>query len=173
MWASQLWKYTKPRTWLNSGGLGTMGYAIPAAIGAKLGLPDQLVYAIDGDGCFQMTQEELTTASTEAIPIKIAVSTTTTWAWCASGRAVVQRSVPPGTELTDHTPDFVKLAEAMGCVGCGPRPRELGPAIEKSLTINDRPVVVEFKVDPDEMVFPMVPAGGSNDVVAMSVEDMQ
>jgi len=174
MWASQLWKYTKPRTWLNSGGLGTMGYAIPAAIGAKLGLPDQLVYAIDGDGCFQMTQQELTTASTEGIPIKIAVLNNNNLGMVRQWQRLFYNERFSGTELTDHTPDFVKLAEAMGCVGLrAEHPSEVGPVIEKSLTINDRPVVVEFKVDPDEMVFPMVPAGGSNDVVAMSVEDMQ
>ncbi len=174
MWASQLWKYTKPRTWLNSGGLGTMGYAIPAAIGAKLGLPDQLVYAIDGDGCFQMTQQELTTASTEGIPIKIAVLNNNNLGMVRQWQRLFYNERFSGTELTDHTPDFVKLAEAMGCVGLrAEHPSEVGPVIEKSLTINDRPVVVEFKVDPDEMVFPMVPAGGSNDVVAMSVEDLK
>jgi acetolactate synthase-1/2/3 large subunit len=174
MWASQLWKYTKPRTWLNSGGLGTMGYAIPAAIGAKLGLPDQLVYAIDGDGCFQMTQQELTTASTEGVPIKIAVLNNNNLGMVRQWQRLFYNERFSATELTDHTPDFVKLAEAMGCVGLrAEHPSEVGPVIEKSLTINDRPVVVEFRVDPDEMVFPMVPAGGSNDVVAMSVEDLQ
>ncbi|MBT8165190.1 MAG: acetolactate synthase large subunit [Acidimicrobiia bacterium] len=174
MWASQLWKYTKPRTWLNSGGLGTMGYAIPAAIGAKLGLPDQLIYAIDGDGCFQMTQQELTTASTEGIPIKIAVLNNNNLGMVRQWQRLFYNERFSATELTDHTPDFVKLAEAMGCVGLrAEHPSEVGPVIEKSLTINDRPVVVEFRVDPDEMVFPMVPAGGSNDVVAMSREDLE
>jgi len=174
MWASQLWKYTKPRTWLNSGGLGTMGYAIPAAIGAKLALPDQLVYAIDGDGCFQMTQQELTTASTEGIPIKIAVLNNNNLGMVRQWQRLFYNERFSATELTDHTPDFVKLAEAMGCVGLrAEHPSEVAAVIEKSLTINDRPVVVEFRVDPDEMVFPMVPAGGSNDVVAMSVEDLK
>jgi acetolactate synthase-1/2/3 large subunit len=174
MWASQLWKYTEPRTWLNSGGLGTMGYAIPAAIGAKLARPDELVYAIDGDGCFQMTQQELTTASTEGVPIKIAVLNNHNLGMVRQWQRLFYNERFSATQLTDHTPDFVKLAEAMGCVGLrAEHPSEVGPVIEKSLTINDRPVVVEFRVDPDEMVFPMVPAGGSNDVVALSQEDLQ
>ncbi len=174
MWASQLWTYTKPRTWINSGGLGTMGYAIPAAIGAKVGMPDQLVYAIDGDGCFQMTMQELTTASTEGVPIKIAVLNNNNLGMVRQWQRLFYNERFSATELTDHTPDYVKLAEAMGCVGLrAEHPSEVGPVIEKSLTINDRPVVAEFKVDPDEMVFPMVPAGGSNDNVALSVEDLR
>lgn len=174
MWASQLWKYSKPRTWINSGGLGTMGYAIPAAIGAKLGMPDRLVYAIDGDGCFQMTMQELVTASTEGIPIKIAVLNNNNLGMVRQWQRLFYNERFSATDLTDHTPDYVKLAEALGCVGMrAEQPSEVGPVIEKSLTVNDRPVVVEFKVDPDEMVFPMVPAGGSNDNVALSIEDLQ
>jgi len=174
MWASQLWKYSKPRTWINSGGLGTMGYAIPAAIGAKLGMPDRLVYAIDGDGCFQMTMQELVTASTEGIPIKIAVLNNNNLGMVRQWQRLFYNERFSATDLTDHTPDYVKLAEALGCVGMrAEQPSEVGPVIEKSLTVNDRPVVVEFKVDPDEMVFPMVPAGGSNDNVALSLEDLQ
>jgi acetolactate synthase-1/2/3 large subunit len=174
MWASQLWKYTRPRTWINSGGLGTMGYAIPAAIGAKVGMPDQLVYAIDGDGSFQMTQQELTTAATHGVPIKIAVLNNNNLGMVRQWQTLFYRERYSGSELSPTTPDFVKLAEAMGCVGLrAEHPSEVGPVIEKSLTINDRPVVAEFKVDPDEMVFPMVPAGGSNDNVALSLEDLQ
>ncbi|MBT8216659.1 MAG: acetolactate synthase large subunit [Acidimicrobiia bacterium] len=174
MWASQLWKYTRPRRWINSGGLGTMGYAIPAAIGAKYGMPDELVYAIDGDGCFQMTMQELTTASTEGIPVKIAVLNNNNLGMVRQWQRLFYNERFSGSELTNHTPDYVKLAEAMGCVGLrAEHPSEVAPVIEKSLTINDRPVVVEFKVDPDEMVFPMVPAGGSNDNVVMSVEDLR
>ena len=121
-----------------------------------------------------MTQQELTTASTEGIPIKIAVLNNNNLGMVRQWQRLFYNERFSGTELTDHTPDFVKLAEAMGCVGLrAEHPSEVGPVIEKSLTINDRPVVVEFKVDPDEMVFPMVPAGGSNDVVAMSVEDLK
>jgi acetolactate synthase-1/2/3 large subunit len=174
MWASQLWKYTKPRTWINSGGLGTMGYAIPAAIGAKLGRPDQLVYAIDGDGCFQMTMQELTTASVEGVPIKVAVINNNNLGMVRQWQRLFYNERFSATELTAHTPDYVKLADAMGCVGLrAEHPSEVGPVIEKSLTINDRPVIVEFRVDPDEMVFPMVPAGGSNDNVALSIEDLR
>ncbi len=174
MWASVLWKYSKPRTWINSGGLGTMGYAIPAAIGAKVGMPDRLVYAIDGDGCFQMTMQELTTASTEGVPIKIAVINNNNLGMVRQWQRLFYDGRFSQTELTDHTPDYVKLAEALGCVGLrAEQPSEVAPVIEKSLAINDRPVVVEFKVDPDEMVFPMVPAGGSNDNVALSVEDLK
>jgi acetolactate synthase-1/2/3 large subunit len=174
MWASQLWKYTKPRTWINSGGLGTMGYAIPAAIGAKVGMPDQLVYAIDGDGSFQMTQQELTTAATHGIPVKIAVLNNNNLGMVRQWQTLFYKERYSGSELSPTVPDFVKLAEAMGCVGLrAEHPSEVGPVIEKSLTINDRPVIVDFKVDPDEMVFPMVPAGGSNDNVALSLEDLK
>ena len=173
MWASQLWNYTKPRTWINSGGLGTMGFAIPAAIGAKCGMPDQLVYAIDGDGCFQMTMQELTTASTEGIPVKIAVLNNNNLGMVRQWQRLFYKERFSGSVLNREIPDFVKLAEALGCVGLrAEHPSEVAPVIEKSLTINDRPVVVEFRVDPDEMVFPMVPAGGSNDNVALSVEDL-
>jgi acetolactate synthase-1/2/3 large subunit len=151
-----------------------MGYAIPAAIGAKYGRPDQLVYAIDGDGSFQMTMQELTTASTEGIPVKIAVLNNANLGMVRQWQSLFYNERYSGSVLNERTPDFVKLAEALGCVGLrAEHPSEVAPVIEKSLTINDRPVVVEFKVDPDEMVFPMVPAGGSNDDVALSVEDLR
>ncbi len=173
MWASQLWKYTKPRTWINSGGLGTMGYAIPAAIGAKMGRPDELVYAIDGDGCFQMTMQELVTASTEGIPVKIGVINNHNLGMVRQWQRLFYNERFSATELGDTTPDYVKLAEALGCVGLrAEKPSEVAPVIEKSLAVNDLPVVVEFRVDPDEMVFPMVPAGRSNDDVALSPEDL-
>ena len=173
MWASQLWKYDKPRTWINSGGLGTMGYAIPAAIGAKVGQPDQLVYAIDGDGCFQMTMQELVTASTVGIPVKIGILNNNNLGMVRQWQRLFYNERFSATELGDTTPDYVRLAEALGCVGLrAEKPSEVAPIIEKSLAINDVPVVVEFKVDPDEMVFPMVPAGGSNDNVALSPDDL-
>jgi acetolactate synthase-1/2/3 large subunit len=173
MWASQLWKFDRPRTWINSGGLGTMGYAIPAAIGAKMGRPDELVYAIDGDGCFQMTMQELITASTEKIPVKIGVINNNNLGMVRQWQRLFYNERFSGTELGDTTPDYVKLAESLGCVGLrAEKPSEVGPVIEKSLAINDVPVVVEFRVDPDEMVFPMIPAGGSNDNVALSPEDL-
>jgi acetolactate synthase-1/2/3 large subunit len=173
MWASQFWRFTRPRSWINSGGLGTMGFAIPAAIGAKVGRPDELVYAIDGDGCFQMTQQELTTASTHGIPIKVAVLNNGGLGMVRQWQNLFYEQRFHATDLTDHTPDYVKLAEAMGCVGLrAETPDEVAPVIEKSLHIDDRPVVVEFRVDPDEMCFPMVVSGGSNDVVAMGPEDL-
>jgi acetolactate synthase-1/2/3 large subunit len=173
MWASQFWGFEKPRTWINSGGLGTMGYAIPAAIGAKAGAPDELVIAFDGDGCFQMTMQELVTASVEKIPVKIMVLNNSWLGMVKQWQKLFYNERYSATDLTSHTPDFVGLAEAMGCAGIrAEKPEEVGPAIEKALAINDRPVVVEFKCDPDAMVFPMVPAGGSNDDVVLSAEDL-
>ena len=163
-----------PARWINSGGLGTMGFAVPAAIGAKTGVPDQIVYAIDGDGCFQMTLQELITAAIEEIPIKVAViNNGARLGWSSSGRGCSTTVGFSAVDLSDHTPDYPKLAEAMGCVGLrADTPDEVAPAIEKSLAVNDRPVVVEFVVDPDEMVFPMVPAGGSNDDVILGPDDL-
>ena len=149
-----------------------MGYAIPAAIGAKAGVPDELVIAFDGDGCFQMTMQELVTASVEKIPVKIMVLNNSWLGMVKQWQKLFYNERYSATDLTSHTPDFVGLAEAMGCAGIrAEKPEEVGPAIEKALAINDRPVVVEFKCDPDAMVFPMVPAGGSNDDVVLSAED--
>ncbi|MFZ0492029.1 MAG: acetolactate synthase large subunit [Acidimicrobiia bacterium] len=167
MWTSQFWKFDEPRHWINSGGLGTMGFAIPAAVGAKVGKPDELVYAIDGDGCFQMTLQELITAATENIPVKIAVINNGSLGMVKQWQELFYSGRLSATLLGDH-PDYVKLAEGMGCVGLRAQiPEEVAPVIEKSLSIDDRPVVVEFVVDPDEMVFPMVPAGGTNDEVVV------
>ncbi|MBT8212590.1 MAG: acetolactate synthase large subunit [Acidimicrobiia bacterium] len=173
MWASQFWKFERPRTWINSGGLGTMGYAVPAAIGAKAGLPDELVIAIDGDGCFQMTATELIAASTEEIPVKIIIMNNTVLGMVHQWQRLFYGERFSAVDLTDHTPDYVKLAEAMGCVAMRiETPAEVGPILEKALAIDDKPVVVEVKCDPNEMVFPMIPAGGSNDNVVLSVEDL-
>jgi len=173
MWASQHWGFERPRTWINSGGLGTMGYAVPAAIGAKTGMPDETVFAIDGDGCFQMTMQELITASIEHIPVKIAVMNNTWLGMVKQWQKLFYDERYSATNLTDHTPDFVGLAEAMGCVGLrADRPEEVGPTLEKALAINDKPVVIEFRCDPDAMVFPMVPAGKSNDNVVLGPEDL-
>ncbi len=170
MWASQFWRFTEPRRWINSGGLGTMGFAVPAAIGAKAGRPDELVYAIDGDGCFQMTLQELITASTEEIPIKVGVINNGAHGMVKQWQKLFYGGRLSASLLGDKL-DYPKLAEAMGCVGLrAETPDEVAPAIEKSLAVDDRPVVVEFVVDPDEMVFPMVPAGGSNDDVILGLE---
>ncbi|MGI9609518.1 MAG: biosynthetic-type acetolactate synthase large subunit [Acidimicrobiia bacterium] len=173
MWASQFWRFSKPRSWVNSGGLGTMGYALPAAIGAKTGRPDDVVFALDGDGCFQMTCQELITASTEDIPIKIAVFNNGGYGMVKQWQHLFYGGRISASDLTDHTPDYPQLAEAMGAVGIRvEHPSEVDPAIEKALAINDRSVVIEVVVDPDEMCFPMVPAGGSNDIVVMGPEDL-
>jgi acetolactate synthase I/II/III large subunit len=165
MWASQFWKFDDPRKWINSGGLGTMGFAVPAAIGAKAGMPNELVYAIDGDGCFQMTSQELITAAHEGIPVKIAVMNNGVHGMVTQWQRLFYNNRFSGSQLGNSV-DYVKLAEAMGCVGLrAESPDEVAPTIEKSLSIDDRPVVVEFVVDPEEMVFPMIPPGGSNDEV--------
>jgi acetolactate synthase-1/2/3 large subunit len=147
-----------------------MGFAIPAAIGAKAGRPDEVVYAIDGDGCFQMTLQELITAATEQIPIKVGVINNGAHGMVKQWQKLFYGGRLSASLLGDKL-DYPKLAEAMGCVGLrAETPDEVAPAIEKSLAVDDRPVVVEFVVDPDEMVFPMVPAGGSNDDVILGPE---
>jgi acetolactate synthase-1/2/3 large subunit len=174
MWTSQFWRFERPRTWINSGGLGTMGYAVPAAVGAKAGMPEETVFAIDGDGCFQMTSQELITASIEGIPVKIAVMNNHSLGMVKQWQRLFYDERYHATDLTSHTPDYVRLAEAMGCAGLrADHPAEVGPTLEKALAINDRPVVIEFRCDPDAMVFPMVPAGGSNDDVVLGPEDLQ
>jgi acetolactate synthase-1/2/3 large subunit len=173
MWASQYWGFERPRTWINSGGLGTMGYAIPAAVGAKAGAPDELVVAFDGDGSFQMTLQELITASTEGINVKIMVLNNSWLGMVKQWQKLFYNERYSATDLSGGVPDFVGLAEAMGCAGLrAERPSDVAPAIEKALAINDRPVVVEFRCDPDAMVFPMVPAGGSNDDVVLGPEGL-
>jgi len=173
MWASQFWGFEEPNTWINSGGLGTMGYAVPAAIGAQVGKPDRTVFAIDGDGCFQMTMQELITASVEGIPAKIAVMNNGALGMVKQWQKLFYHERLSAVDLTHHTPDYVKLAEAMGCVGLrAERPDEVAPTLEKALTIHDKPVVIDFVCDPEAMVFPMVVAGGSNDNVIMRPEDL-
>jgi acetolactate synthase-1/2/3 large subunit len=168
MWTSQFWKFEDPRRWINSGGLGTMGFAVPAAIGAAVGKPDELVYAIDGDGCFQMTSQELITAAEEGIPVKIAVMNNSVYGMVTQWQKLFYNERYSASKLGSKV-DYVMLAEAMGCAGLrASTPEEVAPAIEKSLAIDDRPVVVEFVVDPEEMVFPMIPSGGSNDEVIVA-----
>jgi acetolactate synthase I/II/III large subunit len=191
MWAAQFISYQHPRTWLNSGGAGTMGYALPAAMGAKVGMRDSCVWAIDGDGCFQMTNQELATCALEGIPIKVAVinngnlGMVRQWQTLFYGErysntdlrragtsADLPGARPDAPEAADHPaavagtriPDFVKLAEAYGCAAfrCE-RPEDVDDVIKQAMEINDRPVVVDFIVHRDAMVWPMVPAGTSND----------
>ncbi|MCI0542973.1 MAG: biosynthetic-type acetolactate synthase large subunit [Actinobacteria bacterium] len=173
MWASQFWSFTRPGTWINSGGLGTMGFAIPAAVGAKVARPDEVVYALDGDGCFQMTAQELITATTENVPIKVAVFNNGGYGMVKQWQNLFYGGRISASDLGTEFPDYPKLAEAMGCVGLRvTHPDEVDIVIEKSLAIEDRPVVVEVVCDPDEMCFPMVPAGGSNDHIVMGPEDL-
>ena len=165
MWASQFVKYEKPRTWLNSGGLGTMGYAVPAAMGAKVGAPDTPVWAIDGDGCFQMTNQELVTCALNNIPIKVAVINNESLGMVRQWQTLFYNERYSNTELhSKRIPDFAKLADAMGCVGltCDST-KDVDKIIAQAMEINDRPVVVDFSVHRDAMVWPMVAAGTSND----------
>ncbi len=164
MWASQYWKFTEPYTWVNSGGLGTMGFSVPAAIGAKVGRPDRTVWAVDGDGCFQMTAQELVTATVERIPVKVAILNNSYLGMVRQWQEMFYDERYSEVYLSPEVPDFVKWAEAMGCVGIRvDSPEEVQPAIDKANEIDDRPVVVDFRVDAREKVFPMVPAGASND----------
>ena len=170
MWASQFVKYEKPRTWLNSGGAGTMGYAVPAAMGAKVGAPDTTVWAIDGDGCFQMTNQELVTCALNDIPVKIAIINNESLGMVRQWQTLFYDSRYSNTSLeSKRVPNFPLLAEAMGCVGLAcERPEDVDATIEKAMSINDQPVVVDFRVHRDAMVWPMVAAGTSNDDIMIA-----
>ena len=160
MWTSQYWKFNHPYTWVNSGGLGTMGFAVPAAIGAKVGRPDRMVWAVDGDGCFQMTAQELVTASTERIPIKVAILNNAYLGMVRQWQEMFYEERYSEVYLSPDLPDYKMWAEAMGCIGMRVEsPEEVQPAIDKANSIDDRPVVIEFRTDGREKVFPMVPAG--------------
>jgi acetolactate synthase-1/2/3 large subunit len=164
MWASQYWKFDNPYTWVNSGGAGTMGFAVPAAIGAKVGRPDKMVWAIDGDGCFQMTAQELVTASAERIPIKVAILNNAYLGMVRQWQELFYAERYSEVYLSPDLPDYVKWAESMGCVGLRVESaEEVAPAIEKANGIDDRPVVIDFRTDAFEKVYPMVAAGASND----------
>jgi len=172
MWAAQFINYENPRTWLNSGGLGTMGYAVPAAMGAKVGLPDTTVWAIDGDGCFQMTNQELATCTINNIPIKVALINNSSLGMVRQWQTLFYDKRYSQTDLQSHRfPDFVKLAEAYGCHGlqCD-SPDQVDVTIEKALALNDAPVVIDFVVHKDAMVWPMVAAGASNDDILVARE---
>ncbi len=170
MWASQFIHYEKPRTWINSGGAGTMGFAVPAAMGAKVGLPDTTVWAIDGDGCFQMTNQELVTCALNNIPIKVAIINNESLGMVRQWQTLFYEGRYSNTDLkSKHIPDFVKLADAMGAVGLRcENPADVDKTIEKAMSINDQPVVVDFRVHRDAMVWPMVAAGTSNDDIMVA-----
>ena len=172
MWASQFVKYENPRTWLNSGGLGTMGYAVPAAMGAKVGAPETIVWAIDGDGCFQMTNQELVTCALNNIPIKVAIINNESLGMVRQWQTLFYEGRYSNTNLeSKRIPDFVKLADAMGCVGLTcERPEDVDAVIKLANSINDQPVVVDFRVFKDAMVWPMVAAGTSNDDIMIARE---
>ncbi|CAB5119162.1 MAG: acetolactate synthase large subunit [Actinobacteria bacterium] len=172
MWASQFISYENPRTWLNSGGLGTMGYAVPAAMGAKVGAPDTTVWAIDGDGCFQMTNQELTTCALNNIPIKVAIINNESLGMVRQWQTLFYEGRYSNTSLeSKRIPNFPMLAEAMGCVGLScDRPEDVDATIEKAMSIDNQPVVVDFRVNRDAMVWPMVAAGTSNDEIMIARE---
>jgi acetolactate synthase-1/2/3 large subunit len=175
MWASQFISYEQPGTWINSGGLGTMGFAVPAAMGAKVGRPDALVWAIDGDGCFQMTNQELTTCAIEGIPIKVAIINNQSLGMVRQWQTLFYGERYSNTDLkagrAKYLPDFVMLAEAMGCVGLRCESAgDVDATIEKAMAINDAPVVIDFVVGKDAMVWPMVAAGMSNDDIKIARE---
>ena len=172
MWATHYVQFENPNTWINSGGLGTMGFAVPAAMGAKVGCPDSTVWAIDGDGCFQMTNQELATCTLEGIPIKVAIINNESLGMVRQWQTLFYESRYSSTDLQStelkakRVPDFVKLAEAYGAVGLAcDDPADVDATITKAMEINDVPVVVDFRVERDAMVWPMVAAGTSNDSI--------
>ena len=172
MWAAQFVPYELPRTWLNSGGLGTMGYSVPAAMGAKVAAPDTTVWSIDGDGCFQMTNQELVTCALNNIPIKVAIINNESLGMVRQWQTLFYEGRYSNTNLeSKRVPDFPKLADAMGCIGLScDRPEDVDKTIEKALSINDQPVVVDFRVHRDALVWPMVAAGTSNDDIMIARE---
>ncbi|MDN4614913.1 acetolactate synthase large subunit [Leifsonia sp. F6_8S_P_1B] len=171
MWAAQFIKYDRPNSWLNSGGAGTMGYSVPAAMGAKVAQPDRVVWAIDGDGCFQMTNQELATCTINNIPIKVAIINNSSLGMVRQWQTLFYDGRYSNTDLntghdTVRVPDFVKLAEAYGALGIRvTKEEEVDAAIKLALETNDRPVVIDFVVSADAMVWPMVPQGVSNSYV--------
>ena len=163
MWASQYWRFDHPYTWINSGGLGTMGYSIPAAIGAKAGMPDRTVWAVDGDGCFQMTAQELVTATVEGFPIKVALLNNSYLGMVRQWQEMFYDERYSEVFLSKDVPDYKMWAQSMGCEAMRvDDPDEIDDAITKANEIDDRPVVIDFRVMAEEKVYPMVPAGATN-----------
>lgn len=166
MWTSQYWHFNHPYTWVNSGGLGTMGFSVPAAVGAKAAMPDRMVWAIDGDGCFQMTAQELVTATVEKIPVKIAILNNSYLGMVRQWQEMFYEERYSEVFLSKNVPDYKMWAESMGCAGFRvDSPEEVLPTIQKANEINDRPVVIDFRTDAAEKVFPMVASGQSNSTV--------
>ncbi len=180
MWASHFIGYEHPQTWINSGGLGTMGFSVPAAMGAQVARPDKTVWSIDGDGCFQMTNQELATCAMEGIPIKVAVINNESLGMVRQWQTLFYQGRYSSTDLQRmkkgdlvprRIPDFVKLADAYGCVGLScDSPDDVDATIEKAMQVDDVPVVVDFRVHRDAMVWPMVAAGTSNDDIKVARE---
>jgi acetolactate synthase-1/2/3 large subunit len=164
MWAAQHWKFEEPATFINSGGAGTMGFGVPAAIGAKVGRPDKTVWCIDGDGCFQMTAQEMVTARSQGIPIKVAILNNANLGMVRQWQEMFYDERYSQVYLSADLPDYVKWAEAMGCAGLrATNVKEMDDVIDEANKINDVPVVIDFRTDASEKVFPMVAAGASND----------
>jgi acetolactate synthase-1/2/3 large subunit len=170
MWAAHLLPHERPGHWLNSGGAGTMGYCVPAAMGAQVGRPGEVVWGIDGDGCFQMTNQELVTCALEGIPVKIAVINNRSLGMVRQWQTLFYNERYSSTNLESHrVPDFPMLAEAMGALGLRAETVEdVDRVINEAMAVNDRPVVVEFVVHKDAMVWPMVASGTSNDDIKIA-----
>jgi acetolactate synthase-1/2/3 large subunit len=171
MHASQHYSFTKPRSWINSGGAGTMGFAVPAAMGAQIGRPGELVVAIDGDGCFQMTAQELATCAIEGLPIKVLIFNNGFLGMVRQWQELFYDERYSEVHLGTAIPDYVKLAEAYGCVGLRcEQSGDVDAVLEKALSVSDVPTVVDFRTHDAEGVFPMVPAGHSNDDLVLGPE---
>ncbi|MGH8932785.1 MAG: acetolactate synthase large subunit [Egibacteraceae bacterium] len=172
MWASQHIRFERPRSWINSGGLGTMGFCVPASIGAKVGCPDRTVVAVDGDGSFQMTLQELATARTENVPVIFCVINNGSLGMVRQWQELFYNRRYSQVDLPVDVPDLVKLADAYGCVGlrCA-KPEDVESTLDKAFAVGEVPVVVDFRVDINEKVFPMVPAGANNDNIFESAEE--
>jgi acetolactate synthase-1/2/3 large subunit len=172
MWASQIIPWSRPRQWINSGGLGTMGFAVPAAIGAKVGVPDRPVVAIDGDGCFQMTFQEIAVAVQFKIPVVFAIINNGYLGMVRQWQHLFYDNRLSEVAIPQDSPDLVKLADAYGIPGFRASSiDELDTVLEKAVAVTDQPVLIDIRVDPEEMVFPMIPAGQPNDTIMESVEE--
>jgi acetolactate synthase-1/2/3 large subunit len=174
MWTSQIIPWSRPRQWINSGGLGPMGFAVPAAIGAKVGTPERAVVAIDGDGCFQMTFQEIAAAVQHDIPVVFCVINNGFLGMVRQWQHLFYDDRLSSVHLPQDLPDLVKLADAYGIPGFRATTMdELSTVLEKAAQITDQSVLIDVRVDPDEMVFPMVPAGQSNEMLVESVEELR